>query len=593
MSSSGYHQEKTPIPKLRAWLVQPALCIFGLLVLCGSTSFAQGVLAQGASGPVKVRGVVLNQITREPISRALVYSQDNLYATLTDDRGRFEFTFPAQQADAAESSPVPNDRTGLQQRWIPSMRNGRPSFLLARKPGYLSPAESSQIMIPDALQSDLVVLLEPEGLIVGHVQFSTLDNADRIRLELFRRDIRDGHERWEQSSNFTTWADGEFRFYELQPGTYKLVSLEQLDRDPASFNPHAQLFGYQPGFYPAAQDFDSAGAIQIAAGETFQAKMSVVRREYYPVRIPVANSIAGVAANVLVFPQGHPGPGFSLGYNANEQRIQGMLPDGNYTVRLVAQGSPGSSGTLNFSVRCAPMEGPPITLLENATLPINVNEEFSANRESPTEPSSAPSAIRDRSFRAELISTESYGPEQNRFSQPVEGTDGHSYTIENVPPGRYWVRIFSDGSFLASALCGGTDVLRHPLVVSPGQTNSPLEVTLRDDGADVSGSIQGMPPKDNAADFSEGGRAVAFVYFIPLGDGAGQFRETMAGPDGSFHEEQLPPGIYRVLAFQQQQAELELAGPEVLRKYEAKGQVIHVTASQKERLPTPLVALSE
>ena len=68
----------------------------------------------------RIRGVVINSVTHEPISRALVLSPDNSFATMTDDRGRFEFTFtPAQpeqtthfryQRPATEPGlPKPND----------------------------------------------------------------------------------------------------------------------------------------------------------------------------------------------------------------------------------------------------------------------------------------------------------------------------------------------------------------------------------------------------------------------------------------------------------------------------------------------------
>jgi len=66
--------------------------------------------------------------------------------------------------------------------------------------------------------------------------------------------------------------------------------------------------------------------------------MTVTRREYYPVKIGVANISTGVyPAAVEVFLQGRPGPGYSLGYDAAEQVVRGNLPDGNYTVKLTVQ----------------------------------------------------------------------------------------------------------------------------------------------------------------------------------------------------------------------------------------------------------------
>ena len=43
-----------------------------------------------------IRGVVINNATHEPIARALVYSPDNRFATMTNSEGRFEFNLPQE-----------------------------------------------------------------------------------------------------------------------------------------------------------------------------------------------------------------------------------------------------------------------------------------------------------------------------------------------------------------------------------------------------------------------------------------------------------------------------------------------------------------
>src|SRR5260370_191235 len=48
-----------------------------------------------------LRGTVVNSATHEPISRALVFSPDNRFATMTDNRGHFEFTFPRGEGEMA------------------------------------------------------------------------------------------------------------------------------------------------------------------------------------------------------------------------------------------------------------------------------------------------------------------------------------------------------------------------------------------------------------------------------------------------------------------------------------------------------------
>jgi hypothetical protein len=103
-----------------------------------------------------------------------------------------------------------------------------------------------------------------------------------------------------------------------------------------------------------------------------------------------------------------------------------------------------------------------------------------------------------------------------------------------------------------------------------GGSSSPIEATLRDDGAEVEGKIEE--------------KIQSFVYFVPLGGGPGQLHQAMTTPDGSFGLAQLPPGTYRVLAFDRQQDDLAYADAEAMRKLESKGQVIQLDAGQKEHL---------
>ena len=53
-------------------------------------------------------------------------------------------------------------------------------------------------------------------------------------------------------------------------GTYKIFTSELMDRDPITFDPRGQLYGYAPIYYPAATDFASASAITLEAGKTFR-----------------------------------------------------------------------------------------------------------------------------------------------------------------------------------------------------------------------------------------------------------------------------------------------------------------------------------
>jgi hypothetical protein len=63
-------------------------------------------------------------------------------------------------------------------------------------------------------------------------------------------------------------------------------------------------------------------------------------------------------------------------------------------------------------------------------------------------------------------------------------------------------------------------------------------------------------------------------------------------PDGSFQVQQLPPGAYRILAFDRRQ-ELEYGNPEAMRAYEGKGPVIRLAPGQTEHVRVWLISSTE
>ena len=555
-----------------------SLAIFFSWVMLWASARAQSVAGSGSSADSgsSVRGRVLNRKTREAISRALVFSLDQRYATMTDDEGRFEFKFPPLEPEPKVDWTATPDAILLRAQQLRMMRNSRPAMFQARKPGFLEiPADpSSGRVVPN--QSEVVIYLDPESLIVGHVEVRGLESGMRIRVELYRREMREGQEVWQFTRNFSTWADGEFRFSELRPGTYKLGTAEELDRDPLTFTPGGQQFGYPPVFFPAAVDFASAAPIQLAEGTTFQANLSPVRHGYYPVKIPIANGTAAQQINVRVYPVGHAGPGYSLGYNPGEQLIQGMLPDGSYTLEAVSQGQPGATGLLNFSVGPGLSDGPVVNLVPNTSLAVEVKEEFNSSQSVFVEDTARPggpsegAGRRRANVQVMLMPVEEFGSGEMRVSEPWEGSAGHTLVVKNVRPGRYRVRVQTGAGYAASVQSGGIDLLRQPLVMGMGGSSAPIEITLRDDGAEVEGKIED--------------KTQSFVYFVSLGGGPGQFHLAVTAPDGSFGLAQLPPGTYRVLAFDRQQEDLAYADAEAMRKLESKGEVIQLEAGQKEHL---------
>ncbi|MGA8492796.1 MAG: hypothetical protein WB711_20405 [Terriglobales bacterium] len=557
---------------------------------------AQPVSAQNAPPEEKsdsIRGVVVNSVTGEPVGRALVYSFDNRFAMFADSEGRFEFTFP--QADSDKNKV---DESGSADRF-PRRGQNLQIVLVAKKPGFLEDHMGIQNPQTDSAGKEITIRLTPEALVVGRVVLPTSEPSDIIQLELYRRQVQEGRAHWIISGTATTKSSGDFRFAELPAGSYKLLTRELLDRDPLTFDPRGQLYGYPPVYFPNATNFEAAQTIQLTAGQTFQAEISLVRRAYYPVKVAVANVPGNVPGfSIVVSPQGRRGPGYALGYNNQAQTIEGLLPDGNYTLEAESAG-PAASGMVNISVKGGAAEGSRMTVVPSGQIRVDVKEEFAPNEEtnSPTfvvhsGPADVNAQGPRRYLNVRLEPADDFGQRGSVWLRNPSGPDDDSLVIENVWPGRYWVRVDTSRGYVASINSGTTDLQHQPLAVGLGGSSSPIEITMRDDAAEIDGTIEGLTASSaSTAQVADG--SSAHLYCIPLPDSSGEFKDIWVQPDGKFGPQQMSPGTYRVLAFDRPQPDLEYRNPEAMRAYDAKGQLVRLIAGQKEHLHLQLASTSE
>ncbi|HKW34897.1 MAG TPA: hypothetical protein VJN92_17940 [Candidatus Acidoferrum sp.] len=562
-----------------------ATSLVGVALLCfGSAlnSFAQ-TEAQKTESTDTLRGTVVNSVTHQPIARALVHSTDNRFATITDDRGQFHFEFPTK-----EDLPVGSTGTITSGQTRYEFFGPRPPIqLLAEKPGFLFRENKGLGIFVGSDQQAVTIAMRPEALVVGRIVLPSIDYLDRIQVDLYQREHQQGREHWTPAGTTQSRGDGSFRFAGLAAGDYKLVSHELLDRDPLTFEPQGQLFGYPPVFYPSSSDFAAAETIQLSPGMTFQASISPLRREYYTVKIGVLN--AAPFTQVEVWPQGHPGPGYSLSFDSAQNSITGSLPNGTYTIHAATFEPEPMTGTSTLTVAGGPASGGTLVLLPNPSIKVSVTEEFQDPRTSEQIRNlnglSVPNSKRPNYISVTLQSIEQFGYAPRFSLSPPAGPDDESLVIKSVKPGSYRVQAMTAVGYISSITSGGNDLLHKPLLVAPGSAPPAIEITLRDDGAQVDGKVDFTPRGSLFQSPS--------IYFVPLGDSTGQFRMAWLTADGGFQLHHLAPGAYRVFAFERPQPDLEFATEETLSQYESKSQMIQVVAGQEEHLHLSLISESE
>jgi hypothetical protein len=566
--------------------------VLPLAILLATVPWARRVSAQAPQSdepPSTIHGTVINAATKAPIGRALVSSGDR-FATLTDGEGRFEFVLPKKNSDNGGNSDITQLIHPVENLW-----------LTARKPGFLD--DPNEMGPPQIIPgADLTLTLVPEALITGRVTLSTNDAALGVDVDLFTREVQDGMPRWIRKGSARANSNGEFRFAELRAGTYKLGTRELPENDPAVTVPGGQQYGFPPVYFPGAPDFATAGTLQVAAGQTVQADIALARRPYYPVEISVPNAEANSGLNVTVSLAAHRGTGYSLGYNADKQRIEGLLPNGHYLVEASAFGPHPATGAVNLAVAGAAAEGPDLMLAGSSSVSLHVTEEFNG-----TEPNGRSTwNINGRTFnvhgsrlylQATTESVEDLDRQRNASLRPPTGPNDDSLVFENVAPGRYWLRLNSSRGYVSAATMGGVDVLHEPLTVSAG-SSTPIEIKMRDDTAEIEGMIAGVQEETAAAGGISSqhhhGIPTIPVYCIPLADSPGQYQQLWASPlDGKFDYQMMAPGTYRVLAFKNRQPNLPFRDPEAMKVYDSKGQVVHLSSGEKASVQLQIIADSE
>ncbi len=560
-----------------------------------------------------LRGTVVNSVTHQPVGRAVVVSPDGRFATMTNERGRFEMVFKVKKS-APPPSAAPGTTTGTStfsrittttyadgsgtttstsygpgapaQEGMPD----RPEFLTARRIGFLNMAMRGGPGIAIARdQEEVTIPLTPEARIIGHVTLADGEGARGMRVALYRRTVRSGRAQWLPTGNAEVKSDGEFRMADLQAGDYKLLSLELNDRDPVTSNPRGELFGYPPDYYPGATDFGTGALIHLAAGETFQASLTPERRRYYPIHIGLLNGPqrGGVVPEVEVWKDGHAGPGYSLGYDFRDGSIGGSLPDGNYLVKVTSPSEEALTGVTNLSVKGGPAGGM-VTLLGGSVVDVQVTEEFSHSTEPRSIVTAGPvgnpgdSPKRQRLWNVQLMlwSTEDFTFRRQLMARPPSDPDAEGLEIANVPAGEYRVQVQSTEGYVASLRCGGTDLQKSSLVVTAGGTLPPIELVLRDDGGEIDGTVAEIAGR-NEANPQGAAMASGYVYFLPEGEQA-EVKETFVQRNGEFQMTQLPPGTYRVVAFETPKADLEWSNEDVMKRFEV--QTVSVAPGQKEKI---------
>jgi len=568
------------------WLVKPIrlkyaarvadfLCL-GSLLLAVAVSAQETPLQPDENAPpsqppqpqtaqvATVHGMVRNPVSGEPLPRALVrIDGDATTGMLTDGEGRFEIPnvpLGPQQFEAIKPGFLDQSFSGSDELQ---------SFITA-----ISVGGHNVIVAPE--MPDVVFNLSPANSIQGQIQLSTGDPAQGMNVVLLRRMVENGRFTWSVMSNAKANSEGVYRFGGLPDGQYKVYTNPALDSElatteiAAGSTANVKRSGYAAQFYPEARDGASAAKISVSGGEQAQANFSLALEPLHSVTATVTfpggkqglDAMAhGPTAPVTVEvhdEQGNLMP-YSAQYDPATHTATAFLPDGNYTMLVVAAGVTG----LQFTGA-----GRPLMMMNNSlvgAIGVSVNGRAVGNLRIPlaavhqgsVEISQASGSTRPVGFnpndgnahRVFLTASQDGGWLMDGVVMSyAEGPVTGPLEAQFTKPGLYWIHTnVADKQFCEGSLtAGGSSLAREPLVVGTGGASEPLSLTLRSDCASLTISLPGTTVIPTA-----GEEPFYMVYVVPDFDSTADIvPETLrASTGGKVTLVGLTPGSYHVYTF--------------------------------------------
>jgi len=531
-----------------------------------------------------IRGTVVNSLTGEPIRGALVQIYANRQRSmLTGADGSFQF------------ADVPAGTINLNVR--------KPGFFTVE--AIQSPRAQASFATSGPDQPPVLLKLVPEGVISGQISGDGGEAVEGLSVQLMAERVENGKKTRAVLRGAQTDEQGDFRLAELQPGKYFVFVGASSRVDAFSAPPSQQgARGYAATFYPSGNDFASANAVEVAAGQHAEINFNL--------RSQLFHRISGTVSG---YPQGTAGINLQVTDAVGQQMPAGFrfdqasgtfrtlwLPAGSYA--LSAEMRDPESGQVYFASQnlslASDVAGVHLHLLPGLNIPVSFRVERTRSDTPATQTQTffvggGARGGRGRQVqvnvpaRVVLIPQGEAVSRQQRFAQPGAGED--ALEIADVPPGVYAVQVFPNGPYyVQSARCGSLNVLEQNLTVAPGSSLEPIEIVLRDDFASLEGSVTLGEENDSATVIAipEGGQPQMF--------GVGRSRPSpgmdASHADAVFEMSQLAPGTYKILAVDRAD-DFEYGNPEVLQKYASKAREISLVANQQAKIELEVVHIGE
>ena len=499
-----------------------------------------------------VEGRVVKAGSGEPLSKAKIVlrktdARDISYSASTGESGRFL---------------IPDVQPGRYR--LSAERNG----YLRMNYGQRRPNQAGTVLTlePGQRAGNIVFNLIPFAVISGRVVDEDGEPLSHVRMMALRSTRENGRRELMPTTGAGTDDRGEYRIFGLPPGKYYVSAAPS--PSPGGIAQEGEDEQYVPFFYPGVTEPGQAAPLEVPPGtEINGVDFRLVRTRTVRVRGRVVTSVAGprLERGIVVFllPRG------TMFSSRSLNAIIG--PDGNFEIRGVG---PGSYVLTAFQsdrqrrlfarqpvdVGGSTIEGINLVLTPGLEVTGRVRFEDGAGKV--------------EGLRV-LLQSRSGNVGGSGGVAPVKA-DG-TFTFQNVAADDYRFSVLglAEDSYPKAARLGGLDVLDRGVDLTRSDVPGALDVLLSSAGGHVEGTVL----KDN-----QQAAAGATVVLVPDGERRSRpdlFRSASADDSGRFALRGIPPGDYRLLAWEDVESGAWLDA-DFLRDYERRGETLSI--SERSRL---------
>jgi hypothetical protein len=495
-----------------------------------------------------VSGQVLNALTGQPVSRALVRLDGQ--AVLADHDGKFEI------------SGVSSDNVYVQVT--------KPGFYESLEPGRGNLGQQFNIT---TLNRPIEILLYPEGLITGTVTAPSGGPIANVSIQALRSTVDETGQRWTGAARTITDSHGSFRM-PVAPGDYAIETpyIPQ-NRDITG--------AILPVVYPPMGASIGLSSVHIDSGSEQHLDLHPEVQPTHVVHLRLeANNTQGV-------PQLEARSNSSQLAMILETRSSGPsgevstdLPSGSYTIAgtLTEHGGAEHAET-TVTVGDHDVSGPVLRFepVSSVSVQVIVDSVDPASTSDAMTDTSAPNPQQLGLFLHSSDAT----PNLRQQDYPVQSAANEPAGFQ-APPGHYRIYARSGGPwYVKSISMGGTDLLSQDLEVVAGAAGEPVQVVASDQTALLKGTLK-----------LDGRPVSATIWLISTGTSASPLIELRSSTDGSFNRAHLAPGSYLAIGFESSPGG-NLVDPEIQTSYATYAKAFQVAAGETENLDLDAVPAAE